>query len=79
MSSEFRDDVIYEKDLQPEERIKDAVCPQCKKPFRLIWNSYTFIEEHATAKQTLFIRDCPSGGVYDVYVVCPHCDYEEYF
>ena len=28
-------------------------------------------------KQTLMLRGCPSGGIYDVAISCPHCDYEE--
>ena len=28
-------------------------------------------------KQTLMLRGCPSGGIYDVAINCPHCDYEE--
>ena len=48
-----------------------VVCPQCKKKFNLIWDA------DYGEKSTLIIRSCPSGGVYDVKVSCPHCDYEE--
>lgn len=59
--------------------LKNVVCPQCKKPFRLIWNDYTHISgtKDQWHKQTLIIRGCPSGGIYDVAIRCPHCDYEE--
>lgn len=26
---------------------------------------------------TLVIRSCPSGGIYDVLIRCPFCNYEE--
>ncbi len=55
-------------------RLKDQVCPQCRKPFTLTWNDYG---AEGSQPQSLFISDCPSGGVYDVKVACPHCDYEE--
>lgn len=59
-----------------ERRLKDCVCPQCNKPFVLVWNDYTKIAGDY-AKQTLILRGCPSGGIYDVIIACPHCDYEE--
>lgn len=52
-------------------RIKDVICPQCKKEFELSFTDYDGRPE------TLDIRSCPSGGVYDVLIKCPHCDYEE--
>lgn len=51
--------------------LKNVICPQCEKKFRLMWNDYH------NAPQTLIIRGCPSGGVYDVSIRCPHCNYEE--
>jgi hypothetical protein len=51
--------------------LKNVVCPQCKQEFRLMWNDY---EKYP---QSLIIRACPSGGVYDVSILCPNCDYEE--
>lgn len=59
-----------------ERRLRDQVCPQCQKPFRLVWNDYTRIGGEYTV-QTLHVRSCPSGGVYDVSIRCPHCDYGE--
>lgn len=53
------------------ERLKDVTCPQCSKEFKLIWNDYS------DKKQTLIMRGCPSGGIYDVRIKCPHCDYQE--
>jgi hypothetical protein len=53
------------------ERLKDVVCPQCKNPFRLTWSG------GFTERVTLVMRGCPSGGIYDVSIECPHCDYEE--
>lgn len=52
-------------------RLKDVLCPQCKKPFKLTWNDY------GDEPCTLVVRDCPSGGVYDVFIECPHCHYKE--
>lgn len=46
-------------------------CPQCKKEFSLVWDS-TF-----DYKNTVNISSCPSGGVYNVSISCPYCDYEE--
>jgi hypothetical protein len=56
--------------------LKEMQCPQCRNVFRLVWNDYTTIDSKA-APRTLMIRDCPSGGVYDVAIVCPHCHSEE--
>ena len=53
-----------------KEDLKHVVCPQCKKDFKLTWDGdYN--------NQPLVIRSCPSGGIYDVSIKCPHCDYEE--
>lgn len=54
-------------------RLKDVVCPQCKRPFQIVWDDYG---DH---RQTLIIRSCPSGGIYDISIRCGHrdCDYEE--
>ena len=55
-----------------EERdLKHVICPQCNKGFALVWEDYT------DERRTLIIRGCPSGGIYDVSIRCPHCDYEE--
>ena len=51
--------------------LKHVVCPQCKKPFVLNWVNYS------DKPETLICRSCPSGGLYDVSIRCPHCDYEE--
>jgi hypothetical protein len=59
-----------DRPLEPGVRLADVICPQCKKPFRLDWNGYT-------GPLTLDIRDCPSGGVYNVTIRCPHCGYDE--
>ena len=71
-----------------EDRVRDVVCPQCSKPFRLCWNDYTTVDPDLQFEtrdsgrpthhpETLRISDCPSGGVYNVAVHCPHCNYEE--
>jgi len=54
-----------------EKPLKNVTCPQCKKDFLLIWTDYS------DADATLILRGCPSGGIYDVIISCPHCDYEE--
>jgi len=61
------------------EDLKNVVCPQCKKSFRLIWNDYTSMPDTRFEyyQQTLKLRGCPSGGIYGVSIACPHCDYEE--
>jgi ssDNA-binding Zn-finger/Zn-ribbon topoisomerase 1 len=64
------------RDLEPENRLADVICPQCRKPFRLVWNDYTKMKGE-WAKQTLIITECPSGGVFAVSIDCPHCDYVE--
>lgn len=60
-----------ESGYEQGEKIANVVCPQCKKRFVLDWNGYGKME------QTLMMRGCPSGGIYDVYIQCPHCDYTE--
>ncbi len=59
--------------MPDERRLKDMACPQCRKKFTLrrrdSWRN--------PEPTTLIIRDCPSGGVYDVQIKCPHCYYEE--
>lgn len=55
--------------------LKHVACPQCGKGFRLTWEDYYL--KLGSLVRTLVIRDCPSGGVYDVSINCPHCDYEE--
>ena len=56
----------------PEEiRLRNVVCPQCKKDFELSWTDYD------EKPYTLQISGCPSGGIYDVRISCPHCNYEE--
>jgi len=60
------------EELEPGVRLRDVICPQCKKAFRLTWNDYS-----TNRPTTLCIRSCPSGGIYDVSIACPHCDYEE--
>jgi len=52
-------------------QLKYVICPQCKKEFRLTWDDY------GDTPQSLNLRGCPSGGIYDVTISCPHCDYEE--
>lgn len=66
--------VAEERANPPELRLKDVVCPQCRKAFRLNWNDYS---NFAGEKQTLMMSGCPSGGIYAVKIACPHCDYEE--
>ncbi|MCH7664063.1 MAG: hypothetical protein IH859_09390 [Chloroflexi bacterium] len=52
--------------------LTNMICPQCKEKFILGgWEDYG---DHVT---TLKIRGCPSGGLYDVRISCPFCDYEE--
>ena len=60
-----------ERQVEPQVRLREVVCPQCKKPFKLNWVDYN------DDVVTLCIRSCPSGGIYDVIIRCPHCDYEE--
>ena len=56
-----------------EKSLKFQICPQCKKEFQLVWNDYSFGDKI----QTLIIRSCPSGGIYDVLIRCAFCNYEE--
>jgi len=61
--------VVEEVDL---EKANHVLCPQCKRRFVLRWSDYW-----DGPTRTLIIRGCPSGGVYDVSLNCPYCDYEE--
>lgn len=48
-----------------------CICDECKKKFRLYSDSDT-----VKGKSTyLVICSCESGGIYDSYVKCPHCNY----
>jgi DNA-directed RNA polymerase subunit RPC12/RpoP len=59
-------------------RLADMTCPQCGKEFKLMWNDYTKVGiGGGFVPQTLIMRGCPSGGIYDVSIRCPHCDYVE--
>lgn len=62
-------------------KLSQMVCPQCKRPFVLTWNDYSYDEQTKTVnsgtRSTLVLRGCPSGGLYDVLIACPHCDYQE--
>jgi len=62
--------------MDDERMLRDVVCPQCGKPFRLIWNDHTRLGDKYQ-EQTLMLRGCPSGGIYDVSIHCPHCGYVE--
>jgi hypothetical protein len=65
-------------DADLETRLRDQVCPQCKKDFRLTWRDYERDGSgYRDVTTTLCIRSCPSGGIYDVSIKCPNCDYEE--
>ena len=59
------------------EKLAHLICPQCHKPFVLTWQDEITKTVNSGEKSTLGIRSCPSGGVYDVSIRCPHCDYEE--
>jgi len=54
--------------------LKNVICPQCKKKFKLIWAEKIV---NSDEPQTLILRGCPSGGIYDVSIHCPYCNYEE--
>lgn len=54
-----------------DKAIKYVQCPQCRKKFILSWDDGTYSIE------TLIMRGCPSGGIYDVSIHCPYCNYEE--
>ena len=63
-------EITIKKNIIPDD-LKNVKCPQCKKDFVLMWNDYSDTPE------TLNMRGCPSGGIYDVSINCPHCDYSE--
>ena len=66
MKEELNNDTIV-----PPKDLSNVICPQCNKSFRLTW-------DYALDKPaTLVIRSCPSGGIYDVSINCPYCNYEE--
>jgi len=62
-------------------KLSEMTCPQCSKPFVLTWKDYGYDEKtrqvNSGTGSTLDMRGCPSGGIYDVSISCPHCDYEE--
>lgn len=63
---------------QAGQALKNVRCPQCRRPFALIWDD---VQRHPNNPreewQTLVIRHCPSGGIYAVRIECPFCSYEE--
>lgn len=61
----------HKKNKHAPSDLKNVICPQCKSDFKLTWDDYS------DSPSTLIIRGCPSGGIYDVSIRCPHCDYEE--
>jgi DNA-directed RNA polymerase subunit RPC12/RpoP len=61
------------EEVEKRKALKNQKCPQCKEWFKLVWNDYSTDE----GKQSLIMRGCPSGGIYDVYIKCPNCSYEE--
>ncbi len=52
-------------------RLSVVKCPQCKELFKLTWDDWS------NKPETLHIQDCPSGGIYNVKITCPFCNYEE--
>ena len=61
-------------------RLRKMTCPQCKKPFVLNWEGDGYADHDGKwvkQQNSLRLRGCPSGGIYDVYIECPHCDYRE--
>jgi hypothetical protein len=60
-----------ESELSKVPKLKTQTCPQCKAEFNLRW------EYDNGKRETLIVRGCPSGGIYDISISCPHCDYEE--
>ena len=61
--------------LEPGLRLADVICPQCQRAFRLRWERCE--GEPLMSTITLVLRGCPSGGIYDVSIECPYCDYVE--
>jgi hypothetical protein len=55
----------------PPDRVRDVTCPQCRKAFELTWEGY------GNKRVTLILNSCPSGGIYNVSIACPHCNYVE--
>lgn len=57
-------------------------CPQCQKEFRLRRETvhvsgYDWSKPRVEYQPTLNISSCPSGGIYNVTIQCPWCQYEE--
>ena len=53
--------------------VRDVFCPQCHNPFKLTFGDY----DYSSRSDTIIIRSCPSGGIYNATIKCPHCNYEE--
>jgi hypothetical protein len=60
-----KDEFLYE----PEGIV--IVCPQCGGRFNLLWGDGVGYDT------ILQISSRPSGGIYEVSIDCPYCDYQE--
>lgn len=52
-----------------EEEVPKITCACCGRQYTLAWESW------GQAPVTVFILSCVSGGIYEVYLQCPHCNY----
>lgn len=61
------------------EPLRYAKCPHCIKTFMLRWNDDGIMRDGKWVNypDTLHIRGCPSGGIYDVFIQCPHCNFRQ--
>ncbi len=48
-----------------------VICPNCQEEFQLQCDSMD------DKPDTFVISSCDSGGIYAIYIQCPHCDYKE--
>jgi hypothetical protein len=63
---------MSEYDLLRGRRFKNICCPLCLKKFELKWDG-----DYKEELLTLRIGALPDGKLYKVFIVCPHCNYQE--
>ena len=51
-----------------------CLCDECTQSFGLVAGDS--VAECKPGETIIEIRSCDSGGVYAVYVVCPHCKHQ---
>jgi hypothetical protein len=55
------------------EELLTCVCASCKKSFYLVGDEDGLLLKQGSDCSYVHINSCDSGGVYAVWIPCPHC------